>query len=59
MKQSIHDAEQLMDELEEIRSLLVEKDEATGNLEAYIKQLVVNQEVVYSNSKQETISGGC
>jgi hypothetical protein len=52
MKQSIHDAEQLMDELEEIRSLLVEKDDATGNLEAYIKQLVVNQEVVYSNSKQ-------
>lgn len=46
MKQSIHDAEQLMDELEEIRSLSAEKDGATGNLESYIKQLVGYQEVV-------------
>ncbi|XP_045566714.1 golgin IMH1 isoform X2 [Salmo salar] len=46
MKQSIHDAEQLMDELEEIRSLLVEKDEATGNLEAYIKQLEKEKEIL-------------
>ncbi|XP_036799697.1 golgin IMH1 isoform X3 [Oncorhynchus mykiss] len=46
MKQSIHDAEQLMDELEEIRSLLVEKDDATGNLEAYIKQLEKEKEIL-------------
>ncbi|XP_029610846.1 golgin IMH1 [Salmo trutta] len=46
MKQSIHDAEQLMDELEEIRSLLVEKDEAMGNLEAYIKKLEKEKEIL-------------
>uniref|UniRef100_A0A4W5N4P0 KASH5-like coiled-coil domain-containing protein n=1 Tax=Hucho hucho TaxID=62062 RepID=A0A4W5N4P0_9TELE len=53
MKQSIHDAEQLMDELEEIRSLLVEKDDATGNLEAYIKQLEKEKEIL--EDKIETI----
>ncbi|XP_041717233.2 golgin subfamily A member 6-like protein 22 [Coregonus clupeaformis] len=46
MKQSIHDAEQLMDELEEIRSLSAEKDCATGNLEAYIKQLEKEKEIL-------------
>uniref|UniRef100_A0A4W5JZE1 KASH5-like coiled-coil domain-containing protein n=1 Tax=Hucho hucho TaxID=62062 RepID=A0A4W5JZE1_9TELE len=46
MKQSIHDAEQLMDELEEIRSLSAEKDGATGNLEAYIKQLEKEKDIL-------------
>ncbi|XP_045558601.1 golgin IMH1 isoform X2 [Salmo salar] len=46
MKQSIHDAEQLMDELEEIRSLSAEKDGATGNLESYIKQLEKEKEIL-------------
>ncbi|XP_055737977.1 golgin subfamily A member 6-like protein 24 [Salvelinus fontinalis] len=44
MKRSIHDAEQLMDELEEIRSLSAEKDGTTGNLESYIKQLEKEKE---------------
>ncbi|XP_042154813.1 golgin subfamily A member 6-like protein 22 isoform X3 [Oncorhynchus tshawytscha] len=46
MNQSIHDAEQLMDELEEIRSLSAEKDGATGNLESYIKQLEKEKEIL-------------